>query len=189
MSIFIGGGQDYYGPTAERDKEVVKRVATLLRKTQLPLQIVTGGTAGIPEDFARHFGGLRLSGTQTVVNVIAAEYLETYKERTRDYPQSYWVAAETHEQRRVALANNPDIKVGLFIQGGQFTTHEIWLFQEKGKKLVVFSGSGGASGGAIPYNGWSYVPPTGDKAYMSTDPDADVADIAYSLVQEILAVI
>ena len=80
MSILIGGGQDYYGPTAERDKKVVEVAAELLRETMLPIQVVTGGTAGIPDDFAKRFGN-------RVVDIVSSEYLDKYKERTANRPR------------------------------------------------------------------------------------------------------
>lgn len=178
-SILIGGGQDYYGPTAERDKKVVQIAAMLLRETNLPIQVVTGGTAGIPDDFAKHFGG-------RVVDIVSSEHLNVYKHRTATRPRSYWVAGETQEQRRLAFLTNPDIKVGLFIQGGQYTTHEIKLFHDSGRKVVTFQGSGGASGGKIPYHGWSYPPQKRlARAYDSTDPDADPYQIARDLIEDV----
>lgn len=181
MSIFIGGGQDYHGPTAERDKKVVQRAGEMLRESDLDNQIITGGTGGIPDDFAMRSG-------DRVLDVVSSEHLKTYKERTKDRPRSYWVAAKTQEARRLALIPNPDIKVCLFIQGGTYTADEIRLFQKSGRKMVVFTGSGGASGGKIDYKGWSYSPPANcrEKAYHSEDPDADYVKIARSLVDEVI---
>lgn len=180
MSLFIGGGQAYYSRTAERDQRVVKRVAELLTSTLPKIQVVTGGTAGIPDDFAKNY--------DRVVDIVSSEFLEAYKERTADSPRSYWVAGKTQEHRRLAFLTNPDICVGLFIQGGMYTTHEMKLFQESGRALVVFTGSGGASGGNFPYEGWAYKLPQDSpaRAYHSTDPDADVNLIAHHLAEDVL---
>lgn len=182
MSILVGGGQDYYGPTAERDKVVVSITASLLRAQDLSIQIVTGGTAGVPDDFARAYH------PGPVVDIVSSEYLETYKDRTKDRQRPYWVAGETQEKRRLAFLSNPDIRVGLFIQGGQYTAHEIKLFQESGRPVVVFTGSGGACGGKLDYKGWRYTPakrPT--RAYDSEDPDANPFGIARDLVEDVMA--
>ncbi len=182
MSILIGGGQDYYGPTAKRDKHVVTITATMLRETGLPIQVVTGGTAGIPDDFAMYFGA-----GKRVVDLVSSEYLDEYLERTKNRPRPYWVAGESQEKRRLAFLTNPDIRVGLFIQGGQYTTHEIQLFQESGRKTVIFSGSGGASGGKIAYKGWSVKPyKRSARAYDSEDPDANPYEIARDLVEDVV---
>ena len=182
MSILIGGGQDYYGPTAARDKNVVYTAATMLREANLPIQVVTGGTGGVPDDFAMRYDPSR------VVDIVSSEHLKTYKERTHDRPRSYWVAGETQEKRRLAFLSNPDIKVGLFVQGGQYTAHEIKLFQESGRSVVVFTGSGGASGGKIPYQGWSYRPSKRiARAYDSEDPDGNHFNIARDLVADVVS--
>jgi len=82
---------------------------------------------------------------------------------------------------------NPDIRVGLFIQGGQYTVHELQLFQEGGRKLVVFTGSGGASGGQIQYKGWSYIHEDRPRrAYDSVDPDTNPTEIAYDLIEDVV---
>jgi hypothetical protein len=100
MSVFIGGGQEYHGPTVDRDKHVVEIAAILLYETNLPIQVVTGGTAGIPDDFARNFGG-------RVVDIVSEEYLDQYKRRTGMFPRPYWVAGKTQEERRLAFLTNP----------------------------------------------------------------------------------
>ena len=181
MSILIGGGQEYYGPTAARDKCVVKYAAQILRDSDLDLQVVTGGTAGIPDDFAKIY-----STGGRVVDIVSSEYLSTYKERTQAIPRPYWVAGETQMKRRLAFLSNPDIKIALFIQGGKYTAHEIKLFKESGRKVVVFTGSGGASGGNIDYEGWRCLPQKHcNRPYDSCDPDADPLEIARDLVQHI----
>lgn len=184
VSILVGGGQAYYGPTAERDKKVVTIAARLLREAETPyrIQIVTGGTAGIPDDFAKGFG------KGQAVDVVSSEHLPEYLERTAGRPRSYWVAGESQEKRRLAFTTNPNIAAALFVQGGQYTTHEILLMQQARLPVVVFWGSGGASGGQIPYKSESVSAPTGgERPYHSTDPDADPYTIAGALIDDLLA--
>ena len=71
-SILIGGGQKYYGATADRDRKVVSRVAELLceHKDAHRFQIITGGTAGIPDDFAA-IANLYMR----VLDIVSSEYL------------------------------------------------------------------------------------------------------------------
>jgi len=188
VSLMVGGGQDYYGPTAARDKLVVKDLASHLYayakdKHGLDIQIITGGTAGIPDEFAAAYKGRTL-------DIVSSEYLDKYKERTADNPRPYWVAGKTQEQRRLAFATNPDIRCALFIQGGQYTTHEIQIFLENGREIVPFRGSGGASGGKIAYKNWRLPESDYDKEWASdsTDPDTSddkVRDIVDSLLEQI----
>jgi hypothetical protein len=75
----------------------------------------------------------------------------------------------------------------LFIQGGQYTTHEMKLFKESGRRVIAFQGSGGASGGKIPYNGWTFPPQKRiARAYDSTDPDANPYVIARELIEDVV---
>lgn len=185
----MGGGQEYYGPTADRDKQVVLLLASNLQKIAvedygIQIQVITGGTAGVPDDFASHYRG-------NVLDVVSEEYVEAYKERTQhQHHRTYWVAGATQEQRRLAFATNPDIALALFIQGGQYTTHEIKIFMEKKKPIILFWGSGGASGGAIPYQGWSApMPQQPCDVTMSTDPAEDAQTIALALMHKILNIL
>lgn len=185
ISIMVGGGQDYYGPTAARDKKVVQLVALGLNKLamedhKIQIQVITGGMLGVGDDFARFYGG-------RVLDVVSSEYVETYKKRTiNQVHRAYWVAGESQERRRLAFATNPDIALALFVQGGQYTSHEIKIFQENNTPTVLFWGSGGASGGRQPYKGWACEKPPGDAPYMSNDPDMDPETIAMALMNEIL---
>jgi hypothetical protein len=184
FSIFIGGGQDYYGPTAERDKKVVRILATKLREDDRPFQLVTGGTDGIPDEMAK----IVSSGhNKTTIDILSEKYVPTYKERLVNRPRAYWIAGKTQEERRNALAACTDIRVALFIQGGPYTAHEILLFQRAQHcQLVIFNGSGGASGGEITHQGERYEQPIrGIRAYDSTDPDADPEEIAQHLYEDI----
>jgi hypothetical protein len=149
----------------------------------LDIQIITGGTAGIPDEFATAYKG-------RVVDIVSSEYLDKYKTRTSGRPRAYWVAGKTQEKRRLAFGTNPDIQCALFVQGGQYTTHEIQIFLEHGRKIVPFRGSGGASGGKIAYKDW-VLPPNKDERVLasdSTDPDDSdkaVQEIVDSLLVQI----
>lgn len=189
FSLLVGGGQDYYGPTADRDRKVVQNVARLLSgaadENEINIQIITGGTAGIPDDLASSY---QVYGKK-VVDIVSSEYLPKYLERTFDNPRPFWVAGETQEKRRLAFLSNPHITVGLFIQGGPYSAHEMKLFSESGRHVVSFYGSGGAAGGQQAYQGWAYKKPDGEPIYPSdsTDPDADFIPIAKSLVNQIIS--
>lgn len=186
VSLFVGGGQDYYGPTADRDKKVVEELARSAYEgfgvMGYKVQVITGGTAGIPDDFAKNYKG-------NVVDIISEEYMSTYKERTSERPRPYWIVGETQLQRRVRMSANPDIAVALFVQGGQCTTHEMRLFHDRGVPIVAFTGSGGASGGKISYKWWIYERPKKMKqrVYDSEDPDENPKNIAMSLLRDLLS--
>lgn len=52
--LFVGGGQEYYGPTAARDKLVVVETAKeLFNLVGNSIEIVTGGMPGIPDEFCK----------------------------------------------------------------------------------------------------------------------------------------
>ena len=89
----------------------------------------------------------------------------------------------------MAFSTNPDIAAALFIQGGEYTTHEIQLMREAGKHVVCFWGSGGASGGEIPYNDWSNTlnPEGPQRSYHSKDPNMSPELIALELVEDLMA--
>lgn len=188
FSLFVGGGQDYHGPTAERDERVVAILAQKLREHPEPFQIITGGTEGIPDKIARTFSA---GHNKTVVDVISDEYFPKYAERTKDCPSPHWIAGATNAERRMFIATAHGIKVALFIQGGQYTAHEILLFQRHNPRcsLVIFTGSGGASGGEILHEGERYAPQKRlTRAYDSTDPDASSLAIAQELYDDIFQV-
>jgi len=183
VSLMVGGGHDYYGPTAERDTLVVKDLAECLYSYaqdnyNLDIQIITGGTAGIPDEFASAYAGRTL-------DLVSSEYLDKYKERTKDKPRTYWVAGESQEKRRLAFATNPDIHCALFIQGGQYTTHEIQIFLKNKREIVPFRGSGGASGGKIAYQDWALPDSKEEFDSDSDDPNKDVDEIVDSLLEQI----
>jgi hypothetical protein len=43
------------------------------------------------------------------------------------------------------------------IQGGQYTTHELKLFDEQKVPIMALRGSGGAAGGQVPWGEYGYV--------------------------------
>ena len=174
--VAVIGGQDYYGPTAERDKKVVEKLAELLKESQPDLQIVTGGMPGIPEDFAK--------ASANVLCIVSEEQVAAFESRNTGFP--HIVAGKTQLQRRLALTQMENIRCVLSIQGGKYTTHELQLFTERGVPIVTFWGSGGASGGQIPYdNGWILTNKPASDIICSDNPDADVTVIAEALAAEV----
>ncbi|MBX9636673.1 MAG: hypothetical protein K2Q45_03890 [Nitrosomonas sp.] len=179
--LFVGGGQSYYGPTAERDKLVVQKTAQLLFSALgNSIEIVTGGTAGIPEDFALAWhkaGGLH------VLCVVSLEYEQEYL--FRSLPFKHIIVGETQLKRRIAVTKLEQIKSALFVQGGKFSTHEMKLLEECGVPLVTFWGSGGAAGGQQPYENYVYTNKPVNPVLQSSDPLDDPEIIAAALVQAI----
>jgi hypothetical protein len=178
--LFVGGGQDYWGETAERDRKIVKEASKILFElVGDSIEIVTGGMPGIPDDFVHAWLGT------SVLCVISEEHLENYL--ARDLPFDYKVVGKSQEARRLAVTRLEGIKCALFIQGGKYSTHEMKLLLERNDVgLVSFVGSGGAAGGDQPYNGWSYDT-TLEKDVMlhNKDPLADVKEIAQSIAENI----
>lgn len=64
----VGGGQDYYGETAERDQRVVVETARQLAATGKFI-VYTGGMPGIGDDFARAF----VEAGGSVVDIVSSE--------------------------------------------------------------------------------------------------------------------
>lgn len=98
--LFVGGGQDYYGPTAARDRDVV--VHTALQLYALvgdTIEIVTGGMPGIPDDFAHAWPG------SSVLCIVSEEHKDAYI--ARDLPFDYQVAGKSQEARRDATGWHP----------------------------------------------------------------------------------
>lgn len=149
--IFVGGGQDYYGETAARDETVTRELAHVLFGKVPDACIVTGGTKGIPAIFSDEWDGDRL-------DIVSDEHLSNYIERMGVATSTvrYHVSGRTQEARRLAVTALEGIVCAIFIQGGQYSTHEIKLFQERGIPIVVLRSGGGAAGGKCPYKGWSY---------------------------------
>lgn len=188
FSILVCGGQDYYGPTGDRDREVVKLAAQELYCLAPHVQVITGGTGGIPDDFAQEY--TRQGGQ--VIDIVSSEHLGKYQERTSQRQRPYLVLGDTQEKRRFAflLISNSDLRAALSIQGGKYTTHELELLSNHVPRLVSFIGSGGASGGQIPYDdGYIYKPSDAELAepYASTDPKGNALVIAQSLIHKLLS--
>lgn len=181
--FFIGGGMAYYGPTAERDKKVVKFLAhNMFNLFGNSIEIVTGGTAGIPEEFALEWNSI---GGKHVLSVVSSEYEEEYL--SRNLPFKHIIVGKSQEARRIAVTKLENIKCAIFIQGGKFSTHEMILFNQNKVQIVPFVGSGGAAGGTQPYNEMNYEPEERFKKGLiaSADPNEDPQEIAKAIINEI----
>lgn len=180
MRLFVGGGQDYYGPTSDRDKQVVLEVAEqLFESVGDSVEIVTGGMPGIPEDFAKAWKGTK------VLCVVSSEQEEAFK--SRNLPFDMRVIGESQLKRRLAVTKLENIKCALFVQGGKYSTHELQLFSERPDvNVVCFTGSGGAAGGTQPYEGWTYDTKLQENSIISSnDPNLDPSKIAKEIVIQI----
>jgi hypothetical protein len=150
--ILVGGGQEFYGPTAERDRRVCELLPVrLFERTALELEIVTGGTAGIPDVVAEHWPG-------KVLDVVSDEYETEYKAHAgTKSKRAHVLAGKSQLARRLAMTAMPGVVCAIFIQGGKYSTHEMRLLYERGVPIVPLWGGGGAAGGqpACAYEGWS----------------------------------
>jgi hypothetical protein len=176
--IMIGGGQEYYGPTAARDKQIVTQTASeLFNLVGNSVTVVTGGMPGIGMDFTDAW--IRCGGKH-VQFIVSEEYQRTLTETKEGV--EYVIKGTTQSERRQALLELPGLECALFVQGGQYTTDEILKSEKRGIRTICFVGSGGASAGLIPYKGESWVPdPTYPEWIRNTDPNADVVVIARKL--------
>ena len=181
IKVFVGGGQDYHGPTSLRDARVTKKIPEILHRFAPEIEIVTGGMLGIANNFAETWEGACL-------DVVSSEHAKDYIARDKRTSREYIVMGEGQEKRRLAVTQLEGIKCALFIQGGKYSTHEIKLFQERGIPIVTLYGGGGAAGGQCPYDGWIYMPHVSIKSSIvaSTDPDANVFTIANMMVGQVL---
>ena len=187
FALFVGGGQEYHGPTAKRDQAVVKLVAShLYNLVGTSVQVITGGMPGIPEDFAKEWHALGGS----VLCVVSSEQEEAFKHRNTGF--AHQVAGESQEKRRIAVTKWPNLACALFVQGGRYSTHEMQLIEDRGLPIVTFWGSGGAAGGQIPYHNpitsELYVyenKPEAHPLICSTDPDADPEQIATAIALQL----
>jgi hypothetical protein len=183
--LFIGGGQDYHGPTAERDKAVVPLVARYLFDMYgNSIEIITGGMPGIPEDFALAWSK---AGGQHVLCVVSSDREEEYLRR--QLPFNHQIIGETLEKRRIAIFKLPRLKCAIFIQGGKYSTHEMKLLDENKVPIVPFWGSGGAAGGdpSTAYEGYTWTKKPDTSPYlMSDDPSMDVHFIAKSMAYAVV---
>jgi len=180
--LIIVGGQSYMGPTAERDKNVVIQTAKeLFSSVGNSFMIITGGMPGIPDDFAHAW---REVGGKHIQCIVSSEHEDNFKLRNTGF--DYKVAGRSQLKRRLALSQLEGVFKVLVIQGGKYTTHELQLFEEKNVPIVAFWGSGGAAGGACPYdNGYTYKAKPDSNLLCSTDPDELVERIARELVFQI----
>lgn len=181
--LLVGGGQEYHGPTSERDKEVVERIAkALFARVGNSIEIVTGGMPGIPMDFAFAW---RNQGGNRICCIVSEEHL---RGGTLHMVAgiTYQVVGKTQRERREALTQLPEIKAALFVQGGQYTTDEIIKCQTRGLPTVCFVGSGGASAGLIPYQG--DVPNLVEVPdwMKNKDPNASASQLAALFVAELM---
>lgn len=100
--LFVAGGQQYYGPTADRDRLVTTYTAQkLFELVGDTVQVITGGMPGIPEDFARAW---QQAGGTNILCVVSSEHETTFLERnTANF--AHIVAGETQEKRIASSAH------------------------------------------------------------------------------------
>lgn len=195
--LLVGGGQEYHGPTAERDRKVVVGTARELllqdAKWADQVEVVTGGMPGVGMDFAQAW----LSGGGRHVRfIVSEEHMATLTTNARVPGVVYEVAGRTQAERRQALTRLPGIRAAFFVQGGQYTTDEIIKCRERelaGCTTVCFIGSGGASGGLIPYRGQNWdvgVVSAGAPDWMrSTNPHDDPDQLARNFARTLANVL
>lgn len=108
--LLVGGGQDYYGPTSERDKQVVRLIAKkLFNRFGNTIEIITGGMPGIPMDFVKTW--IAEGGTR-VRFIVSEEHLATNPEREPGV--TYESAGKTQSERRQALTQLLGLTAALF---------------------------------------------------------------------------
>lgn len=184
--LFIGGGQDYWGETADRDRQVVKLVASeLYNSLGNSIEIVTGGMAGIPNDFALAWVQ---AGGKHVLCVVSSEHEATFLQ-TKPIGFNHIATGKSQTERRLAVTKLEGIKCALFIQGGKFSTHEMKLFEERQVPIVSHWGSGGAAGGQQPYEGYVYTREPMNPELSSVDPGLSPLYIAAALASDIKNII
>lgn len=175
--VFVGGGMSYFGLTSTRDQFVVEKTARLLYNTfGNGIEIITGGTPGIPQDFALAWCK---AGGKHVLCIVSSEYEEEYL--SRQLPFQHVVIGESQFKRRLAVTKYERIFAAFFVQGGKFSTHELRLFEQNKTAIVPFVGSGGASGGDQPYEGYTFKTTMTNPILHSTDPEENVEEIAKEL--------
>lgn len=184
--ILIGGGQEYHGPTAERDRRVVVATAKeLFNKVGNSVTIVTGGMPGIPMDFVKAW---QEAGGKHVEFIYSEEAHNKLTEDEKLSGVSYKVVAKTQKERRQILTQMEGLCCAFFVQGGQYTTDEIRkCIARKPVHVICFVGSGGASSGKIPYEGVAFDPrDTKLEEWMCIeDPNADVDFLASNFARAI----
>jgi hypothetical protein len=154
--IAIVGGQDYHGPTAERDKKVALELGKRLASHVPSLLMINGGTPGIPMDVFQ--GYLEAGGSpKHLVSCLSKKYEPEFHAQEKKLSHGL-VVGDTQEERRIFLAQKlKGIHCVCAIQGGQYTTHELKLFDEQKVPIMALRGSGGAAGGQVPWGEYGYV--------------------------------
>lgn len=187
MEVLVGGGQDYYGPTSDRDKRVVAETArALFSRVGNNVRIVTGGMPGIPMDFVKSW---LEAGGRHVEFIFSAEAYATLSETDKVVGVTYNVVAQTQSERRQLLTHRPQLKCALFVQGGQYSTDEIIKCMDRGLPTLCFVGSGGACSGAIAYKGYSVDITAFPEWTHNTDPNANASELAGLFAAEIEAML
>lgn len=167
VNIFIGGGTDYYGPTAERDRQVALALGLHLDTTFFyqhadlapDVWLYYGGQKGIPEDCLRDWNGVSVA-------IVAASHLEellTRMEKSDDVygtagEHRYIVVGERERDRRERFLGTAHFDCAIFIQGGPYTADEMRRAEAAGIPIVALAGGGGAAGGAIDTSSLDNVP-------------------------------
>lgn len=182
LRVFVGGGQEFYGPTSDRDRKITKKVPEILHRFAPEVQIVTGGMQGIADIFSCEWS--KLGGR--CLDVVSSEYVQDYARR--DTKREFMVTGESQLKRRLAVTSLEGIKCAIFIQGGKYSTHEIKLFLERGIPVVTLYGGGGAAGGQCPYEDWTYEAPKHvlNSIVSSTDPEESAYVMANVLTGSVL---
>jgi len=158
--VLIIGGKEYYGETAERDADVVMKSAVFLFNcVGDSIEIVTSGLPGIAEDFLKSW--IKAGGKHF----------------------SYFTFSTEEEEANKSKEN---IKVVVSFQGGANTTRLLKFFSEQRVPIISFWGSGGASGGTQPYNGYVFDKKPKSALLCSTDADANPKEIAEEIAKEIV---
>lgn len=185
-SVFvIVGGQDYWGYTSERDKKICELVGRLLQRDFPTTHLVIGGTPGIPMDIVRSY--LEAGGALTNVTAyISNKYKEEFLKHNEKLGIEHKVVGETQEDRRRQLPLIPNVKATIAVQGGKFTTHELKLFQEHNIPIVAVTGSGGAAGGACPWDdGYTFKQQPALTILSSDDPQESPEKMAEAVLEEL----
>ncbi len=105
------------------------------------------------------------------MSVVSSEHLAEYQARRLNY--SLMVISGSQTKRREEVCKLFGIQCALFIQGGQYSTHEMFLLQHENIPIVAHVGSGSAAGGQCPYKELDAFPitSTSDAILLSTDPE------------------
>jgi len=141
---------------------------------------------GIPEDFCKSFASADEAAEARILAVVSSEQKEKFL--ARDLGFDMRVIGESQEKRRLGVVRLEGYKCAIFVQGGQYSTHEIKLFKERGDvPIIALWGSGGASGGTQPYQGWTFTDEPKDVPLLcSKDQLEDPEAIAKAMEEQVL---